>query len=376
MAKTLEEHYGYLSDRVKLAQYQAAIDRLVRPEHVVLDLGCGSGLLGLMALRAGASKVLFVEEASIIEVARQTVAKAGFADRAEFFQKNSFELELPDAVDVVVCDHVGYFGFDYGILAMLADARQRFLKPDGIIVPAQIDLKLAPVESDTCKALVAQWRDGSVPADYEWVGETAANTKHAANLEPNDLLADATTLTTLDLGAEAASFSSWHTQFVCERDGTMAGIAGWFDCQLLDDIHMTNSPVATERLERPQAYLPLSSPAPVSAGDPVNITVMARPLDSVIGWLVELPRTGERFSQTTFNGLLLDSKALTRAHSDRVAKLNDRGQARQVILSYCDGQRTVAEIQALVQREHADLFPTERATAAHVLQVLTSDTSE
>ena len=62
MAKTLEEHYGYLSDRAKLAQYQAAIERLVRPEHVVMDLGCGTGLLGLMALRAGAQKVLFVDQ--------------------------------------------------------------------------------------------------------------------------------------------------------------------------------------------------------------------------------------------------------------------------------------------------------------------------
>ena len=79
MAKTLGEHYGYLADQVKLEQYQAAIDRLVRPEHVVLDLGCGSGLLGLMALRAGASKVLFVEEGAIIEVARQTVTDAGFS---------------------------------------------------------------------------------------------------------------------------------------------------------------------------------------------------------------------------------------------------------------------------------------------------------
>ena len=147
MAKTLEEHHGYLSDRVKLAQYQAAIDRLVRPEHVVLDLGCGTGLLGLMALRAGAGMVYFVEEASVIEIARRTVTEAGFADRAAFCQASSFELALPERVDVVLCDHVGYFGFDYGILELLADAQHRFLKPDGIIVPAQIELKLAPIES-------------------------------------------------------------------------------------------------------------------------------------------------------------------------------------------------------------------------------------
>ena len=66
MAKTLEEHYGYLSDNTRLSRYQEAIGRLVLPEHVVLDLGCGTGLLGLMALRAGAAKVIFVEEGAVI----------------------------------------------------------------------------------------------------------------------------------------------------------------------------------------------------------------------------------------------------------------------------------------------------------------------
>ena len=62
MTATLEEHFGYLSDKVKLAQYQKSISASVQPHHVVLDLGCGSGLLGLMALRAGAKKVLFLEQ--------------------------------------------------------------------------------------------------------------------------------------------------------------------------------------------------------------------------------------------------------------------------------------------------------------------------
>ena len=84
MSDPLEEHFGYLADKVKIDRYEAAIGKVVRPGHVVLDLGCGSGLLGLMALRAGAAKVLFVEEGAVIEMARRTVEKAGFGDRAEF----------------------------------------------------------------------------------------------------------------------------------------------------------------------------------------------------------------------------------------------------------------------------------------------------
>jgi len=327
MAKTLDEHYGYLSDRVKLGQYQAAISRLVRPEHTVLDLGCGTGLLGLMALRAGASKVLFVEEASVIEVARRAVTEAGFAGKAEFFQANSFELALPEKADIVVCDHVGYFGFDYGILGLLADARQRFLKPDAIVVPAQIDLQLAPVESVACREFVGRWRDGSVSDEYGWMATTAANTKHSAQLTAKDLLADVAPLASLDLGAEAAPFLTWDAEFCCTRDGTLDGVAGWFDCRLFDDVHMTNAPGAEESLDRPQAFLPLETPVKVGAGETVKVTVMVRHLDDVIAWIVELPKSGKRFSHTTFNGLLLDSAALTRAQPNRIATLNDRGRA-------------------------------------------------
>jgi hypothetical protein len=131
----------------------------------------------------------------------------------------------------------------------------------------------------------------------------------------------------------------------------------------------------SERLERPQAFLPLDAPVTVTAGERINVTVMARHQDRVIAWVIELPDAGKRFAHTTFNGLLLDSKALTRAQPERVAKLNDRGRARQVVLSYCDGQRTVAEIQEIVRREHPELFPTAMAATSLVAQVLSRDTS-
>jgi protein arginine N-methyltransferase 1 len=376
MAKTLEEHYGYLSDRVKMKRYQAAIERVVGPETVVLDLGCGSGPLGLIALRAGARKVLFVEQDPIIEAARRTTADAGLADRAEFIQGNSFELSLKDRVDVVVCDHIGYFGFDYGVLVLLADARQRFLQPDGIIVPTGIDLRLAPVESEICRQLVAQWLDGSVPGEFDWLADCAANTLHPVKLGEDDLLADAAALATLQLGDEAPPYLSWSAEFRCSRDGVLDGLVGWFDCRLVDDIRMTNSPLSGEPLRRPQAYLPLKEPVTVSEGDRIRAKVMARHLDNVIAWVVEMPESNTRFDQSTFNGLLLDQEALTRAHPDRIARLNERGRARQIVLSYCDGKGSVAEVEALVRREHPDLFPSASATSSFIRQVLAWDTSE
>ena len=62
--------------------------------------------------------------------------------------------------------------------------------------------------------------------------------------------------------------------------------------------------------------------------------------------------------------------------SDRVAKLNERGRKRQIVLSYCDGTRSVAEVQALVRREHPDLFASAHAASDFITQVLSWETSE
>jgi protein arginine N-methyltransferase 1 len=308
MSDPLDEHYLYLTDRLKVERYRTAIRRLVRPEHTVLDLGCGSGLLGLMALRAGAGTVLFVDEAPVIEMARRTVHEAGLSDRAEFFQARSYELELPRRADIVLCDHVGYFGFDYDILKLLDDARKRFLQAGGVMIPARVDLRLAPIESGSSRSLVQRWRDGSVPDEYAWVAAPAANAKHAVTLQAGDLLAGSARLASLELGAEAAEFLSGQVVFECARDATFDGLAGWFDCVLHEDIRMTNAPAADDRLDRHQAFLPIEEPVAVKAGQRIEAAVMARPQDNLIAWSVHLPGTGRQFKHSTFKGLVLENQ--------------------------------------------------------------------
>ena len=101
---------------------------------------------------------------------------------------------------------------------------------------------------------------------------------------------------------------------------------------------------------------------------------MVRPADHILAWTLDLQE--KQFAQTTFNGLLLDDEALSRSRPDRIARLNDRGRARQAVLAHCDGKRTVAEVEVLVREKHPDLFPSAQATEKFVRKVLASDTSE
>jgi 2-polyprenyl-3-methyl-5-hydroxy-6-metoxy-1,4-benzoquinol methylase len=93
-ASELNEHGSYVSDVVKIDAYRRALTNLIRPDDVVIDMGCGTGLLGLLALEAGAAKVIAVDSGPILELARETFDANGFGDRVEYRRMRSSELTL------------------------------------------------------------------------------------------------------------------------------------------------------------------------------------------------------------------------------------------------------------------------------------------
>lgn len=148
MYDVLKEHIGYVSDQRRLQAYRNAIAQVVRPGDVVADVGCGTGILGLLALQAGAGKVYAIDSTDAIWIAKETFKRAGLADKVKCLRGSSFEVDLPEPVDVLLCDHVGYFGIDYSLIETVSDARRRFLKPDGRIVPRGLTLQLAAIEHE------------------------------------------------------------------------------------------------------------------------------------------------------------------------------------------------------------------------------------
>jgi len=374
VATIYHEHAGYLADGVKRDRYHMALARSVRPGASVLDLGCGSGVLGLMALRLGACRVHFVDETAAIELARRAVRDAGFQDRAVFHRVNSFNFVLPERVDVVVCDHIGYFGLDYGAASLLADAQRRFLRAGGQLIPSALHLHVAAVCEPTVRDEIERWRDGRVPADYAWVATAAAQLKYVKALAPESLLSASAPFATVRLGVDDPPFLSGAAELHCERDAMLDGVGGWFHCTLVDGVTMTNAPDAPERLNRPNIVLPLERPVPIRRGERIRATVMLRPAEHLFAWRVELPDQGLQFDHSTWNAQLLDGEDLARASTNRPAALNARGALHQRVLEYCDGKRTVGEIVAHMTREHPALMPSAVAMEAAVLRILGSDT--
>lgn len=369
----LKEHLDYIADAVRLESFKAAVNQTVDSNTTVADLGCGSGVLGLLSLRAGAGHVYAVDDSAMLDIARETLKRAGYGERCTFIHGRSGQVELPEKVDVAICDHVGYFGFDYGVTELLGDARRRFLKPGGKLIPSRIRLYLAPVSSEKCRALAHGWQAATIPPEFHWVNEYSVNTKHAIELGRDDVLGAPARLGEIDLGADNPEFFSWSVALRADRDGVLHGMAGWFECELAENVWMTNSPLAKKPIHRPQAFLPIGEAVPVAKGDVINATVMARPAEQLIAWNVELPSAGRRFTRSTWQGMLLSEEHLIRSNPDHVPRLNREGLARMTVLQYCDGKRSAKEIEQAVLRDHPRLFPSREEILRFVIRVLGKD---
>ena len=147
MSRVLDEHRHYLADAVRVSAYEAALAEMVRCDDVVLDLGSGTGILGLLACRAGARRVYAIDHGGMAQPARAIAHANGLDDRIQVIDAMSTAVDLPERADLLVTDQIGHFGFNAGIVGYVADAKRRLLKSDARLVPSRIDLMVAPIDA-------------------------------------------------------------------------------------------------------------------------------------------------------------------------------------------------------------------------------------
>ena len=139
-ARVPQWHFLMLGDATRNATYDAAIRRAVNPGAVVLDIGTGSGLLAMMAARAGAGHVFACEaEPLLAEKAREIVRSNGLGDRITIIPKRSLELriglDLPRKVDVLVSEIVDEVLLGERIVGTLAHALTELVMENAAVVP-------------------------------------------------------------------------------------------------------------------------------------------------------------------------------------------------------------------------------------------------
>ena len=268
-SQVLDYHLSMLLDSARMDSYQRAIKASVQPGDVVVDIGCGTGVLTFMACEAGAERVYAIEGGPIIEVARDLAIDNGFADRIEFLSGWSVDIDIPEKADVLITETIGNAGLNEGIIAWTSDARQRLLRPGAVVLPQRLRLWVAAAESFDADELVSDWLSPCLPYDYTAAHRRAARTLWFAEITTRNLLGQPELAADIDLATalNETTTSAGHLQV--DRSGTLHGLACWFDSLLCAGVTVDNSPPRSNSSWF-QGFLPLTRPVSVSAGDQLS----------------------------------------------------------------------------------------------------------
>lgn len=96
-------HEEMLKDEVRTLTYRNAMyhNKHLFKGKVVLDVGCGTGILSMFAAKAGAAKVIAVDCSNIIDYARQVIIDNNLSNIISVVKGKMEDVELPDGITQV-----------------------------------------------------------------------------------------------------------------------------------------------------------------------------------------------------------------------------------------------------------------------------------
>ena len=97
---------------------------------VVLDIGMGTGILSFLAARAGARQVYGVEACRVMtEQVTKLIERNQLESQVRILPGLMEEVQVPEQVDVIVSEWMGYMLLYESMLDSVIFARDRYLKP-------------------------------------------------------------------------------------------------------------------------------------------------------------------------------------------------------------------------------------------------------
>merc|ERR1712086_411457 len=125
-------HEEMLKDTVRTETYMQAMlkNKHLFKDKVVLDVGCGTGILSMFAAKAGAKKVIGIEMSSIVEYAQKIVKANHLENTVTIIKGKVEEVELPEGiekVDIIISEWMGYCLLYESMLQTVLFARDKWL---------------------------------------------------------------------------------------------------------------------------------------------------------------------------------------------------------------------------------------------------------
>ncbi|EHA53800.1 type I protein arginine N-methyltransferase Rmt1 [Pyricularia oryzae] len=279
-------HEEMLKDEVRTKSYMNAIvqNKHLFKDKVVLDVGCGTAILSMFAVKAGAKHVIGVDMSTIIFKAREIVARNGMADKITLIQGKMEEIEMPfPHVDIIISEWMGYFLLYESMLDTVLYARDRYLVKDGLIFPDKAIIYAAGIEDGEYKDEKIGFWDNVYGFDYTPLKETALSEPLVDTVDIKAVVTDPAPVLTLDLYKCTTADLAFSIPFslTARRDDFIHALVSWFDIEFAachKPIRFSTGP-HTKYTHWKQTVFYLNEVVTVHQGEEVKCNLQVKPND-------------------------------------------------------------------------------------------------
>lgn len=366
---SVHDHQSMVLDDLRNSFYSDAIKNAVNERSIVLDLGAGLGLHGFIAALNGAGKTYLIEPSPVIKIAEKVAKANGLSDKVTCIQKEIQETVLPEKVDIIISVFTGNFLLTEDLLPSLFYARDKYLRPGGILIPDRAIMEVVPVSVPEYYAKkITAWSRPFHSIDFFEVNQYAVNNLYfdgPETMKPTFLAEPAKLMNMNFLTATEAACRN-QIEVKIKKNSLCHGWLGWFQVHL-GNKWLSTSPLKTQTHWR-QVFLPLNEPVKVKTGDKMSFE-LNRPEFGEWTWSTETANI--RLKQSTFLSEPLYPEVLQKKHDNYIAaSLNIKGQASQYVLERLNGKESTSSIVKGVAKSYPLLFPDHKHAKRFVIKLI------
>ncbi|CAL9701221.1 unnamed protein product [Knipowitschia caucasica] len=277
-------HADMLKDRVRTESYRDFMyhnPQLFR-DKVVLDVGCGTGILSMFAAKAGAKRVIGVDQSEIVYQAMDIVRLNGLQDTVTLLKGRVEDVSLPvDKVDIIVSEWMGYFLLFESMLDSVLFARDAYLADGGSVYPDLCSLSLAAVSDPRLHQEHVLFWDDVYGFDMSVMRRTSIMEAGVEVVPAEAVVSRAAVIQTFDCNSVSLSQLEFEADFTLEitESAPCTALVGFFDvlfqrnCE--KQLSFSTGPHASKTHWKQTLFL-LETPLPLTKGEELKGKICVR----------------------------------------------------------------------------------------------------